>query len=59
MVPAAGGADAWAAALAALAGDRAERDRLGAAARERAGARFNIEQMLAGVAAAYDAVFRD
>jgi len=47
---------AWAAALAALAGDRAERERLGAAARERAATQFSIEQMLAGVAAAYDAV---
>ncbi len=59
MVVPAGDLDAWAAALAALAGDRAERERLGAAARERAGTQFSIEQMLAGVGAAYEGVLRD
>lgn len=50
---------AWTAALSALAGDRAERERLGAAARDRAATQFSIEQMLGGVAAAYETALRN
>jgi len=55
VVVAAGDVTALAAALAGLARDPAGRARLGAAARERARSQFGVEQMLAGVGAAYAA----
>ena len=55
VVVAAGDVTALAAALAGLARDPAGRARLGAAARERARSQFGVEQMLAGVGAAYTA----
>ena len=55
VVVAAGDVTALAAALAGLARDPAGRARLGAAARERACSQFGVEQMLAGVGAAYAA----
>jgi glycosyltransferase involved in cell wall biosynthesis len=58
VVPAADVA-ALAAALGALARDPAERVRLGAAARARAGALFGVERMLEGVATVYAAALRD
>ncbi len=54
VVPA-GDVDRWARALEALAGDRAERERVGSAAAERAATQFSVQAMLAGVAAAYRA----
>lgn len=53
VVPA-GDVGAFASALGALAGDHARRARLGAAARERVRTSFGVEQMLAGVADAYE-----
>jgi glycosyltransferase involved in cell wall biosynthesis len=53
VVVAAGDVDAFASALRRLAQDRGERERLGAAARERARSVFSIERMLGAVAAAY------
>ncbi len=55
IVPA-GDETALAAALARLAGEPAERRRLGDAARERVAARFSLSAMLSGTRAAYDAV---
>jgi glycosyltransferase involved in cell wall biosynthesis len=54
VVPA-GDPRAWAAALRALCADGGERERLGAAARERAATQFSVQRMLAGVAGAYRA----